>query len=357
MNSPKDVVLDSVHPRKTKNNLFFIKLFYYEYWPVWMVFFPSVFSYIYYAFKARSLTYFTATNPGIELGGFYGESKSAILKMIPSEFLPHTLFLEAHSSVNTILDAMRINNINFPIICKPDKGERGFMVEKILDVQQLASYLNQYDEKLIVQEFIEFDTELGILYFRFPDGQSSGISSIVMKKFLGVTGDGTSTIEQLMMDSHRATTQLKYFRKKHEALLSEILPKGKYVLLQPIGNHCKGTEFLNGAHLINKQLVEVFDAIASCMNGFYYGRFDVKISSTGEMYRGEGIRIMEVNGVSSEPGHIYDHRMNILKAWSAIIFNNSLFGRIAIQNNRRGVKYLPLMTVIKTVYRHFQNKS
>lgn len=357
MYSNSEVVIDEVLPRKAKTSIFLTKLFNYEYWPVWIVFFPAIFSYFYYALKTRSLTYFTATNPGIELGGFYGESKSEILKMIPGKYLPQTLYLPPNSSGTSVLNAMRDSKLDFPVICKPDKGERGFMVEKVSGTDQLGEYLNQYNGQLIVQEFVTYETELGILYYRFPDGKRSGISSVAKKNFMGVTGDGFSTIEQLMMHSPRAQMQLQYFREKHTALLADVLPAGRYVLLEPIGNHCRGTEFLNGSHLINKQLVEVFDTIAAQMEGFYFGRFDVKISSEADMYNGEGIRIMEVNGVSSEPGHIYDRNMSIFKAWSAIIYNASIVGKIAIQNHKKGVDYLPLAKVIKTVYGHFRDQK
>lgn len=355
--SNSEAVIDEVLPRKAKTSIFFTKLFNYEYWPVWIVFFSAIFSYIYYSVKTRSLTYFTATNPGIELGGFYGESKSEILKMIPGKYLPKTIFITPKSPVVSVLNVMRDNNIDFPVICKPDKGERGFMVEKVTGTGELEQYLKRYDGKLIIQEFVTFETELGILYYRYPDGKKSGISSVVKKNFMGVTGDGTSTIEQLMMQNPRSHMHISSFREKSAALLSEVLPAGRYVLLQPIGNHCRGTEFLNGSHLVNKKLVEVFDTIAAQMEGFYFGRFDVKIRSEAAMYNGEGIRIMEVNGVSSEPGHIYDRNMNIFKAWRAIIHNASIVGEIAIQNHKKGIRYLPLTQVIKTVYRHFRDQK
>ncbi len=357
MYSNSEVVIDTVLPRKAKTSIFLTKLFNYEYWPVWIVFFPAIFSYIYYAFKTRSLTYFTATNPGIELGGFYGESKSEILKMIPKKYLPQTLYIAPNSSVASVLTAMRDSNLDFPVICKPDKGERGFMVEKVTGIDQLGEYLKQYNGQLIVQEFVTYETELGILYYRYPDGKKSGISSVVKKKFMGVTGDGISTIEQLMMQNPRSQMHVSSFRKTSAALLSEVLPSGRYVLQQPIGNHCRGTEFLDGSHLVTNQLIGVFDTIAAQMNGFYFGRFDLKVKSESDMYNVEGIRIMEVNGVSSEPGHIYDRNMTLFKSWYAILHNASIVGKIALQNHKRGVDFLPISQVIKTVYYHFTDKK
>ena len=48
------------------------------------------------------------------------------------------------------------------------------------------------------------------------------------------------------------------------------------VLLEPIGNHCRGTRFINFNHVINEDLNTAFDKISLPIKGFYYGRFDLK---------------------------------------------------------------------------------
>ena len=50
-----------------------------EFWPPWLAYLPVVPYILYLGVKHRSLTLFTAANPGIPSGGFAGESKSAIL--------------------------------------------------------------------------------------------------------------------------------------------------------------------------------------------------------------------------------------------------------------------------------------
>ncbi|MDX5321090.1 MAG: hypothetical protein LPK45_08285, partial [Bacteroidota bacterium] len=47
----------------------------FEYWPVWLVYLPTLLYWAVLAIRARSLFYMTAANPSIELGGFFGESK------------------------------------------------------------------------------------------------------------------------------------------------------------------------------------------------------------------------------------------------------------------------------------------
>jgi hypothetical protein len=39
--------------------------------------------------------------------------------------------------------------------------------------------------------------------------------------------------------------------------------------VEPIGNHSRGTKFLDGTHLINEELVDVFRQIAQPLDGFF----------------------------------------------------------------------------------------
>ena len=51
----------------------------FEYWPIWAIYAPIVPYLIWQALRHKSLTVFTAANPGMAGGGFAGESKSDIL--------------------------------------------------------------------------------------------------------------------------------------------------------------------------------------------------------------------------------------------------------------------------------------
>lgn len=351
-----DLTATAPAKRTLRMPLFLVKLVRYEFWPFWILFFPALFYGLWLALRSRSLTYFSAANPGIELGGVFGESKINILKKITPEFLPVTLFFEAGVSAAEICAEMENRQLSFPIICKPDKGERGFRVERIANVQELQAYLENAGGRLIVQEFITYSIELGILYYRFPDG-GSGISSIVRKEFLGVTGDGISTLAQLLNNSVRARLRMQELKHKLGHQLQTIPAPGEYVLIEPIGNHCLGTKFLDGCGLADAQLVQTFDRIAGQMDGFYFGRFDLKTASIDDLRNGRNIRIMEVNGVTSEPAHIYDPEMNLLKAYRAIFQNMRIIHRIAQQNHKKGVPYVSVREVISTVRQHFRQKK
>jgi hypothetical protein len=136
-----------------------------------------------------------------------------------------------------------------------------------------------------------------------------------------------------------------------------VVPSGEKVILDKIGNHCRGTTFLSGNSLINNDLITVFDRITAPMDGVYFGRFDLKVKSLNDLYTGENIRIMEVNGTTSEPAHIYDPEISFIQAQRSILFNTRLVYEIAIQNHNNGYAYTPFKDALKMVTGHIKSRS
>lgn len=343
--------------KKRKVPLFFVKWSNYEYWPFWLFFLPLVPYWIYLAIRARSFTYFTAANPGIEHGGVFGESKIDILKKINKRYLPKTIFFNSSAAIDDVLALINENQIYFPLIIKPNVGERGNDVEKIDDQQALRTYLNSATGDFIIQEFVDYEIELGVLYYRFPDSDITGITSVVAKEFLTVIGDGKSTMISLLEENDRARFQLESLQKKLGIELNKVLAKGERRNVQPIGNHCKGTKFLSGMNLLNPKLVQVFDDVASEIDGFYFGRFDLKVKSIEDLYRGENIKILELNGVTSEPAHIYDPSYSLWKAYSETARNMKMMFKVSRANIKNGVKVTPLFEMIRLVRAHFNRSN
>lgn len=333
--------------------LFLVKIVYYEYWPFWLFFLPLVPYWVYLAVRAKSLTYFTAANPGIIHGGVFGESKIDILEKINPKYRPITMFFKADTALSTIVEVIENSTLVYPIIIKPDVGERGAEVEKIDHQSNLEHYLTQNHQDFIIQEFIDYDIELGVLYYKLPLSHTSNITSIVQKEFLGVTGDGVSSIRTLLAQSERAKLQMTALEKKFGKHLDDVLPKGEYENLQPIGNHCLGTKFLSGQHLINPELVKIFDEISVEIDGFNFGRFDLKVSSIEDLYAGRNIKVMELNGVTSEPGHIYDPNFSLLSAYRDTMKSMKTSCMVSMENMKNGARVTPFWEMIRLVRSHF----
>ncbi len=330
-----------------------------EFLPFWAFYIPIYFYWLWLALRARAFCFFTASNPLMKLGGFAGYSKYNVLCHIPAEFRPKMFFIPAFGRFEEVLENLKTHQIDFPLIIKPDKGERGFGVEKLEnDVQNpqnnlenLKNYLKKYNHiDLIVQEYINYDLELGVMYYRFPENPIStvgNIDSVVQKEFLTVVGDGKSTLEMLFSQHPRSIYHLELLKKIHQENLQKIIPKEEKINLISIGNHSRGTTFLNANHLINKQLIDIFDNISKQIKGFYFGRYDLRVSSLEDLYLGKNIMIMELNGANSEPAHIYDPNMSIWSAYKHLFGHWKNLWKISKQNHKLGVPYVPLFRFLK----------
>lgn len=337
--------------KKTQWPLWLIKLFTYEYWTWWAFYLPLIPYWLYQAFRTKSLTFFTNADPCIDYGGFFGESKIDILKQIPAQYLPQTVFITKGCSFDFVLE--QIKTLEYPLICKPNVGERGTEVEKIVDENALKSYFDSHLVDFIIQEYIDYDIELGVLYYRMPQEEKGYVSSVVKKEFLSVIGDGESSIETLMQQSTRARFQLENMKKRLGMDFYKIPQRYERILLEPIGNHCRGTKFLNGNELINEQLHEIFNKIAKPIEGFHYGRFDMRVRSIQDLYKGQYIRVMELNGVSAEPGHIYDPEYKLVKAYKDLAYHWRIIANISIQQQKLGIKPVPTKVLWKVIKEHF----
>ena len=343
---------------RSKKPLWWVKLTNYEYWPFMVLYFPTLFYLLYLVLKSRSLTFFTLANPLEEFGGFFGESKAQALNKVSAKYLPVSASFKLGTNFDEAKQIINNSNITYPLIIKPDWGERGVNVELMRNDADLAVYLKKTDRDSIVQEYIDYPIELGVFYHRHPNNTKSGITGIVEKQLMSVTGDGDSSVEELMEQRDRLRFQIDRFKKKHPDIMKVIPEKGEVFLIEPIGNHNRGTKFLDGSSHITPELVTVFDDIAASIEGFYYGRFDVKVKDWESMYRGEGIRVLEINGVYSEPAHIYDPHWKLRDAWKEIIRHIKVIYDLSMANRERGYEPSTSSYFFKLLWKnYFQNKQ
>lgn len=335
-------------------SFFITKLFNFEYWPFWLFYIPMYFYGIYLALKSRSAMYFSATNPGMKYSGVMGESKFKVLMSIPKEYRPKTVFLSSSTPYSSIIEKIQEHQLSYPFIVKPDAGERGKDVEMINSEAELKKYLTGKSSALNIQEFIDLDLEFGIMYHRMPGENKGTITSVVQKGFLFVTGDGKSNLLDLMKQEIRIVNRLNYFEKKYIENLGLVLSEGQKKYLEPIGNHCRGTTFYNANHIINDQLIRVFNDIALQIEGFYYGRFDLKVNSLEDLYKGKNMKIIELNGVSSEVAHIYDPNYKLIQAYKDVFAHMKYIYQIAKKNHNAGYPYDSLWIFMNDLRAHLR---
>lgn len=296
---------------------------------------------IWYALKARSLLYFSASNPSILTGGMMGESKFDVLNLVPEEVKPKTVLIKLPSSREQVLEEMKKNALTFPVIFKPDLGERGWMVRRINTEQEIDKYLTEIKIDFLIQVLVELPLEFGVYYVRFPSEENGFVNSIVVKEFLFIEGDGKKNIQQLILEKDRAKLQWKTLKEVYKDQLDEVLACGKRIELISIGNHCLGTKFLNGNHLITEKLSASFDTISKQVKDFYFGRYDLRCASLQDLENGN-VKIVELNGCGAEPAHIYQPGSSLWDAIRVLITHWKNMYRISTENHRRGVPYLSL---------------
>jgi len=282
------------------------KIFHWEYWPSSLFYIPNFPFGIFLALKAKNLTFFSAANPGIKSSGNGCESKFQTLALIPEEFKPKSIFHGKKDNFERTIKKIQAENIQFPVIAKPDIGFRGLLVEKVHSEIELKNYLQKFEIDFIIQEYIDYKHECGIFYTRNPTQQNGTISSVTLKKFLTITGDGISTLKNLVLSDKRAFLYKDLIFENHKKLLDSILEKNKEFQLSVIGNHCRGTQFFNGNHLITKELTTTFNDLNAKIPGWFYGRIDIKYDNFDALKKGKNFKILEINGIISEPTHIYD---------------------------------------------------
>jgi hypothetical protein len=340
--------------RFTRSN-FFIKLKSWEYWPFGIIQLPVIAYYGWLSIRARSLIFFSASNPGILMGGMFGESKFDVLKKVPKKYIPKTILISRPVSKETVIKTLELHGFQLPLIFKPDLGERGFMVTRIETENDIDSYLSKMKFDFLVQELVTLPLEYGVFYTRFPNEEKGRVTSIVVKEMLTVTGDGTSTLERLILDKDRAKLQWDTLKIIYSNRLAHILPRGESLELVSIGNHCLGTKFLDGSHLITQELSALFDGISKQIDGFYFGRYDLRCSSMIDLYEGN-FKVMELNGCGAEPAHIYHPGYSIRKAMSVLFQHWRNIFLIARENTKRGFRYTPFKDAL-AYYRKFKSAT
>lgn len=320
---------------------FFIKLRSWEYWPFGIVQFPTFFYFGWLALRTRSITFFSASNPGIVMGGMFGESKYDILEKIPAELKPQTILITAPTNKSVVINAILQSGMTFPVIFKPELGERGFQVTRINSELEIDAFLSKMSFNFLVQEFVTLPMEFGVFYSRNPKNRTGEVTSIVMKEMLSVTGNGRDSLRQLILNKDRAKLQWSVLRIKFQSQLDEVVPAGETIELISIGNHCLGTKFINRNDLINERLNASFDQISKQIEGFYFGRYDLRCGDIQDLFEGK-VKIMELNGCGAEPAHIYDPDFPFAKAVVTLLKHWRTIFEIARENNHRGIPYIRL---------------
>lgn len=252
--------------------------------------------------RHRSMTVFTAANPGITCGGALGESKSTILRQLArhanvvAEFGVLAPESDLRNRARSAMLCMQEAGLAFPVVMKPDVGERGWGVALIESPHDLKAYLACVKQSVIVQRYIE-GVEAGIFYCRHPDRREGSIVSIAQMH-------------------HRRTSRL-------------------------FGYASRFKRFTDAREWVTPQLAHAIDVIGRSFPAFYFGRFDVRAASVDALLRGD-FRIIELNGVLAEAIHTYDPSASLADTCLTLFRRSRTVFSIGARNRARGATPTPL---------------
>ena len=137
--------------------------------------------------------------PACPLVGFVGESKTDIDPLLPD---PWTLRLRSIGP-GCIDDRLAIvaeaaQAFGWPLIIKPDAGQRGVGLRKVQSLEQAREILTSTDDTLVAQQYHPGPYEAGVMVMRMPGSDQVRVFSITDKIFPELHGDGHHTILQLI---------------------------------------------------------------------------------------------------------------------------------------------------------------
>ena len=268
------------------------------------------------------------------------ESKKEIYDLIPESWIPKTIFASSENHFKEILIRFKSQEIEFPIIVKPNIGLKGLGVVEIKNLVELENYHKNNDYDFLIQEKINFKNEVGIFYHRFPDEKKGKITGMVKKEFLSVKGDGKKTLKDLVMENPRSAYQIKAVEQQMRNEMQKIIPENEVIILVPFGSHTRGAKFIDISTEITEKLEQKIDEICTKVNGFYYGRLDVMYENMELLKNGENFKIIEINGSKSEPTHMYDPKHSLFFAWKEITKHWEIMAKISRKNHQAGFPYL-----------------
>jgi hypothetical protein len=313
-----------------------------EFWPAWLFYIPVAVNYLRLAIRHRGLTLPTAANPGIFSGGFVGESKIATLRDLHAtspEFTAAAYWVEGATSAQRVSSFDKLcgqHHLEFPLILKPDVGQRGVGVKLIRSHEEAVSLLRGTTAPLLLQRYAPGPHEIGLFYYRLPSDALGRIFAITEKVFPTITGDGQRTIEELVRDDQRARFIAETYLRRFGERRSEILAAGRTLRLVEAGNHAQGCIFRDGAHLWSGELERRIDEISRRLDGFFIGRYDIRFASEDDLRSGRNFQIIELNGAASEATSIYDARNSLWAAYRTLFRQWELVFAIGAANRRRG---------------------
>ncbi|QUX95069.1 D-alanine--D-alanine ligase [Marinomonas sp. CT5] len=329
----------------------------YEFMPSWFFYAPVVAQSLLLGLRHGDVCLPLIANPSIKLSGMVGESKTDILNLagpFAKQWIEPFITLTKTQQSSAIqlenaLQAMTEAQLSFPIVAKPDLGCRGVGVKLLKSVDQLQDYIETFPSsaQFLLQRKAPYQAEAGVFYVRYPGRKQGEIISITLKYAPSVVGDGTHSLKQLIERCPRAGQLTHLYFPRHTQKLDWIPAEGEEYPLAFAGSHSRGSIFRNGNQYITEALTRQLDEILKDVEGYYYGRLDIKFADIESFMAGEQFSILEMNGASSEATHIWDRNTKLSEIFSTLLKQYRILFEIGALQKKRGFRSPSIRSLLK----------
>lgn len=318
-----------------------------EQWPFKLLYAPIVPVWFWYMIRSGAVWFFTPSNPKLTFGGMEGEPKKEMHDLLPSHLCPAFFNVKPSQNFSEIIKQLALSGIQYPLIVKPEVGGQGILFRKIDTEAHLKEYHEKIPVEYFIQEFIAYPMEVSLFYYRYPFEKKGAITGFLQKVPMRVTGDGTHTLKELILQNSKSKKRVEELKLKHENNFDKIIPAGDNYILSYAANHNRGAHFIDLSTEINEDLVSMLDKISLGINDFFYGRYDIMCQSIEDLKQGRNFVILEYNGCGAEPNHFYDTGYSLTGAWKEILKHWKILYEISSYNHKQGIPYWPLMKGIR----------
>jgi hypothetical protein len=334
-------------------------LSFFEFWPQKLFYAPMILYWLWLTLKhGGRFALPTAANPTFPMGGWIGESKEAVLSnagdyackfISPCISFVHQRQVPLDHIVRAAAHQAQAAGFTFPLVAKPDKGCRGAGVRRVHNQSELAGYVAQFPagERIVLQALVDHEAEAGVFYIRRPGETRGQIFSLTLKYFPYVYGDGSSTLGELIARDQRAGKLKVIYLPRHAGRQNQVLAPGQPYRIAFAGSHSRGTIFRDGNRYVTEPMRHAFDCIAKDIDGFHFGRFDVRFSSIEELQQGRNFIILECNGAGAEATHIWDRKTSLRTAYRVLMDQYKTLWEIGAENVRRGARPARLIDLFR----------
>jgi hypothetical protein len=319
----------------------------------WMVQFAPVIVKFFPKFK-----YAEAVNPGLEgFSGFMGVSKQGIVERLNSQYRPNHVFFKDVPTLENLEQRFEEENgeaLTFPIICKPDIGERASGIKYMYSSEQLEEYLQPIDESLSDEaqkklkdqraqpnfhlEKFHDDREFALSFTKDPDTGEYQTWSLVEKQIPFVVGDGNTTLRELIVNKVEemnlaSDRKDKIFNCFSQEDLETKLPDGEHKTIVKMASISYGTTFkkIDLKETQMQQLRTLLPLLIEDSKGIYQGRFDLRAKSLEDLLEGL-LKIIEKNGLGGMPMEIYESHLSISEKYKILFTYFEYLLQIAERN-------------------------